>query len=157
MRSVEVEEVMTPDVYSIGPDVPAEEAGRHMIRHQIGCVPVVDSRGALLGLVTETGLLRAALGIEEDVVDVSSEPAKPFEAELAQLQRVRDELRVQIHLGKAEASELWEKLEHRFAEAESHARALATRAEEPVHDVAEAVELLIDEIRSGYKRLRELI
>jgi CBS domain-containing protein/ribosome-associated translation inhibitor RaiA len=157
MRSVEVKEVMTQDVYTLGPNASVEEAGRQMLRRQIGCIPVVKSRGELLGLITETGLLKAALRIEDDVVDVSSEPAKPFEAELEGLRRVRDELRVQIHLGKAEATELWEKLERRFVEAEAHAKALAARAEEPAQDVAEAVDLLVDEIRNGYKRLREII
>ena len=71
---------------------------------------------------------------------------------------MRDELRVQVHLGKAEAVELWERLEHRFAEAEARAKALARRAKAaPVQEAADAVRHLIDEVRSGYQTLRELL
>lgn len=112
-------------------------------------------------MLTETDLLMAALGLgsEADIIDVGAAPAGAdrFEEELQQLRRVRDELRVQAHLGKAEAVELWERLEHRFTEAEARAKALARRAEAPVQDVADAVRLLIDEVRSGYKTLRKLL
>ena len=80
-----------------------------------------------------------------------------FDAELEELRRVRDELRVQVHLGKAEVRELWERLEKRFHHAEAEVKQIAHRAEEPIHDVAEAADLLLDEIRSGYRRLREIL
>jgi CBS domain-containing protein len=160
MRSVEVKEVMTQDVDTVRPDDRADDAGRRMLRRKIGCLLVVDAQGAFLGLLTETDLLKAALGPgpDADVIDATAPAgADRFEEEFQQLRRVRDELRVQVHLGKAEAVELWEGLEHRFAEAEARAKALARRAEAPVQDVADAVRLLIDEVRSGYKTLRKLL
>jgi CBS domain-containing protein len=158
LRSVEVKEVMTSDVATIAPDEPAREAGQRMLQRRIGCLPVVDEHDAFVGLVTETDLLKAALGVERSprIVDAEAGGGR-YAEQLEELRRVRDELRVQVHLGKAEAAELWEKLEHRFFEAEGHARALAQRAEEPLHDVADAARLLIDEIRSGYRRLRKLL
>lgn len=158
-RSVEVKEVMTQDVDTVGPDDRADEAGRRMLRRQIGCLPVVDARGHLLGLLTESDLLAAALGVGSRGEDAATGTAQAhaFEAELEQLQRVRDELRLQLHLGKAEATELWEKLEHRLAEAETRVKTLATRAEEPVQDVTDAARHLMDEIRGGYRKLRDLL
>ena len=161
MRALEVKEVMTQDVDTIRPDERTDDAGRRMLQRKIGCLPVVDEQGVFLGLLTESDLLKAALGLapDTDVTDVDAVPAEEgrFDDELRQLQRVRDELRVQVHLGKAEAQELWDKLEHRFADAESKAKVLARRAEAPVQDVADAARLLIDEIRSGYRTLRGLL
>lgn len=93
------------------------------------------------------------------MVDVETPEQKKgrFEDELRELRRVRDELKVQVHLGRAEAKEQWEKLEKRFHRAEAEVKKLAQRAEEPLHDVAEAAELLLEEIRNGYRRLRELL
>ena len=158
MRSVEVKEVMTPQVDTATPDDSVIEAGRRMLRRKIGCLPVVDEKGAFLGLLTETDLLRAALDEQEDEEEIVVEARKErYAEELDELRRVRDELRVQVHLGKAEAKDLWQKLESRFSEAESHTRALARRAEEPMQDVVEAVKLLLEELQSGYHRLRELL
>ena len=160
MRAVEVKEVMTQEVETMAPDTLASEAARRMLKRQIGCVPVVEESGVFAGLVTETDLVRAALGDPQpQIIDVeaTTEHARRFEDELTDLRRVRDELVVQLHLGKLEAQELWEKLERRFGEAESRVRALAQRVEEPGRDVVDAARLQIDEIRSGYQRIRELL
>ena len=147
LRAVEVEEVMSGEVQTTYPDERVDDAGRRMLRYRIGCLPVVDSDGVLQGLLSETDILEAALGVRD---------ASPFEAELEQLRRVRDELRVQVHLGRAEAEALWEKLEQRLEDAEARVRGFASQAEEPVQDVADAFRHLIDEIRSGYQKLRDL-
>jgi CBS domain-containing protein len=60
LKSVDVSEAMTRDVVTIDPGTSLEEAARLLIRHQIGCLPVVGSDGVPVGLVTETDLLRAA-------------------------------------------------------------------------------------------------
>jgi CBS domain-containing protein len=60
LRSVEVAEVMTRSVVSVSPDTPLSEVARLMIRHKVGCIPVVGESGAPLGIVTETDMLRAA-------------------------------------------------------------------------------------------------
>lgn len=165
LRSVEVKEVMSLEVDTAAPDDPLIDAGRRMLRRKIGCLPVVDEHGAFLGLLTETDVLRAAL-VEADQEEPRDEPQEvvlgeaeehSIAFELDELRRIRDELRLQLHLGRAEATELWEKLEVRFAEAEARARMLARQAEEPVQDVIEAARLLVEELRHGYQRLRELL
>lgn len=64
LRAVDVQEVMTHPVITVAEDTPASEAARLMLRHRIGCIPVVDADGAPLGLLTETDLLRAAYPAE---------------------------------------------------------------------------------------------
>jgi CBS domain-containing protein len=60
LKSVDVSEAMTRNVITIGEGMPVEEAARLLLRHRIGCLPVVDASGVPLGLVTETDLIRAA-------------------------------------------------------------------------------------------------
>jgi CBS domain-containing protein len=59
LRSVEISEVTSNRVVTIEPTSTVGEAARSMIRHKIGCLPVVDSLGSPVGLITETDLLRA--------------------------------------------------------------------------------------------------
>jgi len=53
-----VAKVMTQSVITVGPDREARDAAQLMLDHTIGALPVVDS-GRLIGIVTETDLLRA--------------------------------------------------------------------------------------------------
>jgi CBS domain-containing protein len=75
MHSVDVGEVMARDVVTVGPDATLGEAARLLLGRRIGCLPVVKADGTLVGLVTETDLLRAAFVSDEDalVVDVVDE------------------------------------------------------------------------------------
>ena len=61
LKTVVVKEVMTEEVLTIDPDADVKEAARLMIEHKIGCLPVVED-GTLVGLVTETDLLRIVAG-----------------------------------------------------------------------------------------------
>jgi CBS domain-containing protein len=60
LRSVDVAETMTRDVITVHPETPLPEAARLLLRHAIGCLPVVAEDGTPVGLVTETDLVRAA-------------------------------------------------------------------------------------------------
>ncbi len=57
LRSVKVSEVMTTDVIHVEPEATAREVARLMVRHKIGCVPVLGEKGRVLGIVTEADLL----------------------------------------------------------------------------------------------------
>ncbi|MEE9607770.1 MAG: CBS domain-containing protein [Myxococcota bacterium] len=61
MRSVAVNEVMAKQPVTVAPEATLPEAAERMVDCKIGCLPVVDADGTLVGLVTETDLLRAAL------------------------------------------------------------------------------------------------
>lgn len=162
LRSVEVSEVMTREVVSVSGDTPLGEAAELMLERRIGCLPV--TRGDVLeGLVSETDLIRAAyVGGAGGAASGAREGASGgerglFESELDELRRLRDELRVRVHLGQREAKDLWEAQEKRFSEAEARARALARRMGEPMDNIGEALKLLLEEIHEGYRRLREML
>jgi len=50
---------MTPDPITVRPETPVYEAARLMRTRKIGGPPVLDDAGTLVGIVTETDLLRA--------------------------------------------------------------------------------------------------
>ena len=58
LTKLTVGQVMTGSVITSGPDRPARDAAQLMLDHKIGALPVVDG-GRLVGIVTETDLLRA--------------------------------------------------------------------------------------------------
>ncbi len=60
LRSIDVREVMSGRPITVAPSATLREAAALMLRHKIGCLPVIGPGGEALGLVTETDLLRAA-------------------------------------------------------------------------------------------------
>ncbi len=61
LKTVVVKEVMTDEVLTIDPGADVKEAARLMIEHKIGCLPVIEN-GKLVGIVSETDLLRVVAG-----------------------------------------------------------------------------------------------
>lgn len=84
-----------------------------------------------------------------------------IDQELDRLQAMREELDVQAHLAKIEAqeelNEMWKKAEHARAKLEAEFERIKDGAEEPLENIGEAAEQLLDEIKNGYKKIRELI
>jgi CBS domain-containing protein len=60
LRTVRVKEVMSEPAITISPEATVNEAARLMIEKKIGCLPVVE-RHALVGIVTETDILRSVV------------------------------------------------------------------------------------------------
>ncbi|MCF6153090.1 MAG: CBS domain-containing protein [Candidatus Kuenenia stuttgartiensis] len=58
LDSVKVAEVMTKNVVAISPDTTIEDAAQIMIDKKVGCLPVVEDKNTLLGLITETDVLQ---------------------------------------------------------------------------------------------------
>jgi len=63
-RETFVAEAMVPDVVSVSGETSVVEAARLLLEHGFGCLPVVDGEGRLLGIVTETDLLRHLISDE---------------------------------------------------------------------------------------------
>ena len=80
-----------------------------------------------------------------------------IEEELETLRRSRDELRLQIHLAKADAKDRWEELECKFYEVERKAKYIAREAQVPLEEIRVAARQLLREIRSGYEHLRDAL
>lgn len=76
---------------------------------------------------------------------------------IADLRQRRDELKVQLHLAKAEAGDLWQETEDKW----QHLRAQLDRIEDSAGDTAKnvgaAAMLAAEEIKKGYERLRRHI
>lgn len=57
MFTVRVRDVMTTPAISIGHTAPFKEVVDLMLRHGISALPVVDDRGALLGVISDADLI----------------------------------------------------------------------------------------------------
>lgn len=58
LSKLTVGKVMTRKVFTVTPDAPVVHAAELMTEHKIAGLPVVDESGAVIGIVTESDLLR---------------------------------------------------------------------------------------------------
>lgn len=77
--------------------------------------------------------------------------------ELDELRRMRDELRVQAHLGKAEVRERWQALERSLDQLESRAKRTSRAAEPPLRQIESDLRKLAADLRDGYRQIRDAI
>lgn len=56
--SATVECAMSNNVITVGPDLLIRDAAQTMLEYKIGSLPVVDVDGSLIGMITETDILR---------------------------------------------------------------------------------------------------
>jgi hypothetical protein len=77
--------------------------------------------------------------------------------EITILKQGRDELRVQIHLGAADARDAWDKVEKNWEHLEARLKVIGEATKESAGDVEEAAKSLVDEIKAGYKHLRNIL
>jgi acetoin utilization protein AcuB len=85
LSKLQVKDVMTKQVITVGEDCPLEEAARIMVDHKIGSLPIVRGR-QVVGIITETDIFKSmaeALGgrekglrIELRIPEVKGELAK---------------------------------------------------------------------------------
>lgn len=80
---------------------------------------------------------------------------KKLEGLLNELKQQRDELRVRMHLAKAEARDEWEKLERKWEALKPELEAAKGEAAKASKNVFAALELVAEEIKAGYKRIRD--
>lgn len=85
----------------------------------------------------------------------SDELRKQAMSLLESLRAERDELRVRLHLARAEVRDEWHALEQRWEHFESRARGAAEAAGASGREVGAALELLGEELRRGYARVRQ--
>ena len=73
----------------------------------------------------------------------------------AELRQTRDELRVQMHLAKADARDEWDRLEKKWDEFDDKWDKIEDAAEDAGKDIGKALSALGDEIKSGYEKIRD--
>ena len=57
MKTVIIKEIMQTELITLTGDKDIKDAVQLMLKHKIGCIPVVEN-GRLVGLITETDILR---------------------------------------------------------------------------------------------------
>jgi hypothetical protein len=77
--------------------------------------------------------------------------------ELAGLRELRDEMKLQLHLGKADAKEAFEGIEKRWQHLEGKLKVLREESKDDLAQIGEAAKLLTQEIRDGYRHLKKLL
>jgi CBS domain-containing protein len=80
-----VEEIMTRDVVTVGPDEPIKSVARLLVDHGISGVPVCGRDGEVLGVVSEADILRREEGISCDLPRVLTWVARRLDGELDKL------------------------------------------------------------------------
>jgi hypothetical protein len=69
-----------------------------------------------------------------------------------EIKTLRDEVTLKIHLGSKDLKDQWDELEKKYEEALSK-----MKLEETAEGIGAAGELMLDEIKSGYKRIKTSI
>ncbi len=60
-------DVMMTEPVTAGPDTPLSAACAEMMAHRINCLPVVDARGHICGILTSTDLLKSLQRLQESI------------------------------------------------------------------------------------------
>jgi acetoin utilization protein AcuB len=60
---LKVSDIMTHNVVTINQNVPVEDAANIMVSRKIGGLPVVDDKGVVVGVITETDIFKAFVEI----------------------------------------------------------------------------------------------
>jgi hypothetical protein len=86
-----------------------------------------------------------------------SDLTERFSEELKGLRELRDEYRVQMELGRAEARQRWERLEEDWHHLEAKLKLMRNESRGELEEISEAARLLVQQIRDGYRHLRSLL
>jgi uncharacterized coiled-coil DUF342 family protein len=84
-----------------------------------------------------------------------SQERKRLDELIRTLQRQRDELAVQIHLGRAEAKEEWDKITAKLDALMKDYEPLKGAVEETADNVFSAMRLVGREVLEGFERIRK--
>ncbi|MFG0266624.1 MAG: hypothetical protein ACF8AM_15980 [Rhodopirellula sp. JB055] len=76
---------------------------------------------------------------------------------IGDLKEERDELALQVHLGKEEAKAELERLDKKLEELSQKYQPLKNAVEESSDDVWAAFELVAEEIKNGFQRIRKSV
>lgn len=76
---------------------------------------------------------------------------------MEQLKQRRDELSVQMKLGKAEAKDLWQETEDKWRHLRSQLDKIDNGSGDTAKDVGAAAMLVVEEIKRAYDHLRKLL
>jgi hypothetical protein len=76
---------------------------------------------------------------------------------VGELKQIRDELRVRVHLAKADAKDEWAQLEKKWEHVRARAERVGDVAEDAAEEVGDAISKLGNELKKGYERVRNML
>lgn len=170
LSEIPVSAVMGPLPFTCSPEDSIGRAEQIMSAHQIHRLPVVED-GLVVGMLSTNDLVRAAsagwrqykaAGIVQTLaaiaaprkavtVDAVGEPVAGLDA----LRQIRDELRLQIHLARADALDEWEKAEAKWFRIQSQLSMTEAGAAKAAKEATVAWKQLVREMNDGYSRVRD--
>jgi CBS domain-containing protein len=158
-----VDSAASKNVVTIGKDESLRRAEELMRTAQVRRLPVIDSEGRIVGLLSLADLARRlpalsdhaqgplvgalggvcqarALGVPDAQTgaDLKSDLRKGLE----RLQTLRDEVRVRLHLGTLEVKDQWRKLQPILGDVEKRAEDLTEASRAAIHDAVKRLESL---------------
>jgi CBS domain-containing membrane protein len=80
IKQLPVRRIMQHEVLTVQPEDSLVEAGKLLWESKIGCLPVIDGEGILVGIITEADFIRVAvrlLGDEINKIDVEELASRP--------------------------------------------------------------------------------
>jgi chromosome segregation ATPase len=80
-----------------------------------------------------------------------------FDKLISGLKEQRDELRVQLHLAKAEVKDEWDEVEQKWEHIEPKLEKLGHEAKESAEDLGAALSRVAEEIGHAYQRIRNAL
>ena len=63
LSEIKVGDIMTKRVITVGPDDTVEKAAVLMLRHNVGGMPVVDDKGLVVGVITDSDIFKVLVSI----------------------------------------------------------------------------------------------
>ena len=170
LAEIPVLSVIGKRVFSCSPDHSIAQAEQIMAAHQVHRLPVVED-GLVVGVLSTNDLVRAAsAGWRQykaaSVVQTLAAVAAPRHTEeaiegiepvagLDALRQIRDELRLQIHLARADALDEWEKAEAKWFRIHSQLSMTEAGAAKAAKEATVAWKQLVREMSDGYARVKE--
>ncbi len=85
-----------------------------------------------------------------------SDTQEQWQALVDRLRQERDELRLRLHLGTAEARDEWDKVEAKWAEVEARMPQVKAELRDGGQNLRAALDMVTEEISSRYERIRKL-
>jgi hypothetical protein len=86
---------------------------------------------------------------------MSEERRKSLEQLISKLMQERDELALQMHLGKEELKDEWDAVQHKLDQLAHRFEPLNKAVAETSEDVWESLKLVGEEIKEGFQRIRK--
>ncbi len=80
-----------------------------------------------------------------------------LQRELELLRSMREELRLQVTLAKADVRSEWERLESRFELAQEQLKRTREHSKVAVHDIESQLRTLVEELKRGYEAIRRML